>query len=50
MKNINAIIKKIGHCDYKIVLVYEDGTKNELPAIMSLRTAALVQKLFRRNI
>ena len=49
MKIINAIIRKIGRFDYKVVLVYEDGTRNELPAIMSLRTAVMVQKLFRKR-
>ena len=49
MKIINAIIRKIGRFDYKVVLVYEDGTRNELPAIMSLHTAVMVQKLFRKR-
>lgn len=48
MKTINAIIKKVDRFDYKIVLVYEDGSRNELPAVMSLHTAVEVQKLFRK--
>ncbi len=48
MRTINCIIKKVGRFDYKIVLLYENGTKNELPAVMSLHTAVNVQKLFRK--
>ena len=50
MKITNAIIKKVGYFDYKIVLVREDGSRNELPAIMSKHTASMVQKLFRKSI
>lgn len=49
MRTINCIIKKVGRFDYKIVLVYEDGSRNELPAVMSLRTAAMIQRLFRNH-
>ena len=49
MKTVNAIIKRIGRFDCKIILVYEDGTQNELPAVMSLHMAAAVQKLFRNK-
>lgn len=48
MRTVNAIIKKIGRFDYKVVLVYEDGNRNELPSVMSLHAAVEVQKLFRR--
>ena len=48
MRITNAIIKKVDRFDYKIVLVYEDGSRNELPAVMSLHTAVMVQKLFRK--
>ena len=50
MKITNAIVKKIDCFAYKIVLVYEDGSRNELPAIMSKHTASMVQKLFRKSI
>ena len=49
MKTINCIIKKVGRFDYKVVLVYEDGSCNELPAVMSLRTAVMIQHLFRNH-
>ena len=48
MKTINAIIKKVGRFDYRIILVREDGTEKELPAVISLHTAVEVQKLFRK--
>ena len=48
MKIINAIIRKVNRFDYKIILVYEDGSRNELPASMSLRTAITVRKLFHK--
>ena len=48
MKTINAIIRKVGRFDYKIILVYENGSRSELPSVMSLNTAVRVQKLFRR--
>lgn len=48
MKTVNAIVKKVGRFDYKLVLVYEDGSRNELPSVMSLHTAVELQKLFRR--
>ena len=49
MKTVNASIKKVGCFDYKIILVYEDGSRNELPSVMSLRTAAMIQRLFRNH-
>ena len=48
MKTVNAIVKKVGRFDYKVVLVYEDGSRKELPSVMSLHTAVEVQKLFHR--
>lgn len=48
MKTVNAILKKVDCFDYKVVLVYEDGSRNELPSVMSLHAAVEVQKLFRR--
>ena len=48
MRTINAIVKKVGRFDYKVVLVYKDGSRNELLSVMSLHAAVEVQKLFRR--
>ncbi len=50
MKTISCIIKKVDRFDYKIVFVYENGSRNELPAVMSLHTAREVQKLFRKTV
>ncbi len=53
MKTVNAIIRRT-HMDtvrdryvFSIVLIREDGTRDELPGDMSLTTAQAVQKLFR---
>ena len=53
MKTVNAIIRRT-HLDtlrdryvFRIVLVREDGSREELPGDMSLTTAQTVQKLFR---
>ena len=53
MKTVNAIIRRT-HLDtlrdryvFRIVLVREDGSREELPGDMSLTTAKSVQKLFR---
>jgi len=50
MKTISCIIKKVDRFNYKVVLVYENGTRNELPATMTLHTAHEVQKLFRKTV
>ncbi len=46
MKIINAIIQRLNRNDYRIILVYEDGTRHTLPSIMSLRTANVVRRNF----
>ena len=48
MKIINAIIKKVDRFVYKVVFVYEDGSRNELPSVVSYHTEFQVQKLFRQ--
>ena len=56
MKTVNAFIRRT-HLDtlrdryvFRIVLVREDGSREELPGDMSLATAQAVQKLFRKNV
>lgn len=53
MKIINAIIRRTqldtirDRYVFRIVLIREDGSREELPGDMSLTTAKSVQKLFR---
>ena len=56
MRIVNAIIRRT-HLDtlrdrfvFRIVLIREDGSREELPGDMSLTTAKAVQKLFRKNV
>ena len=49
MSTVNAIIRQVGPSDCRVILVYEDGSRTELPAVMSLDVAVQVQKLFRRR-
>lgn len=56
MKVVNAIIRRT-HLDtlhdryvFRIVLIREDGSREELPGDMSLSTAHAVQKLYRKNV
>ena len=48
MKLINCIIRKFSRTGYKVVFIYEDGSRNVLPATMPLNVAVQVQKLFRK--
>lgn len=56
MKTINAIIRRTqldtirNKYVFRIILIREDGTREELPGDMSLTTALSVQKLFRKNL
>ena len=48
MKTINCIIRKVSRTSYQLVFIYEDGSRNVLPATMPLNVAVQVQKLFRK--
>ena len=56
MKTVNAIIHRTqldtlrDKYVFRIVLIREDGSREELPGNMSLTTAKAVQKLFRKNV